>query len=160
MVPVCALPSPRRPSAAELLTDRFIRSAKKEDLVALLPGVGEVGPDTAAALSDKPGYEAAGMVRPADSKFAEGTTWVLWKGSGSVTISAGAEVQPSAVSDDMFEAALSSMGEGPSRAGHDGDTSDRGKSIVAAAIDDEASSGSGAPAPAAAPAASPAPAAP
>lgn len=125
----------------------------------LLPDVGEVGPDTAAALSDKPGYEAAGMVRPADSKFAEGTTWVLWKGSGSVTISAGAEVQPSAMTDDVFEAALSGMGEAASRAGHEGDASDRGKSIVAAAIDDEASSGTGAPAASAA-AATPAPAAP
>ncbi|KAA0157535.1 hypothetical protein FNF29_00111 [Cafeteria roenbergensis] len=108
---LCRNPT-KRPSATELLSDRFIRTAKLEDLVALLPDVGEVGPDTAAALSDKPGYEAAGMVRPADSKFAEGTTWVLWKGSGSVTISAGAEVQPSAVSDDMFEAALSSMAQG------------------------------------------------
>jgi hypothetical protein len=86
--------------------------------------VGLVGPESAAALGDKPGYEAASMTRPDASKFADGTTWVFWEGSGSVAKDSKRKVEESAVSTEAFMEAFEGIAEGSAAADSADDDND------------------------------------
>jgi len=135
---------PRSPSATELLSDRFIRSSKHDDLLELLAPLGEVGPETAAALGDKPGYAAAEIKMPTKSEFAAGTTWVLWDGSGSMATESRRKVEESACTTEDMAAMLSGLGDMGMESVSD---DDRGRSAATAREPDAAGASAAAAAP-------------
>lgn len=116
-VPAC------RPSASELLTDRFVARVEPSALLSVTETLGKVGPESAAALGDKPGYEAASIARPEATKFADGTTWVFWEGSGSVAKDSRRKVEESAVTVEAFAQAFEGIEEGEA-GGEGGDDDD------------------------------------
>ena len=106
-----------------------MRSTKEDELLEILAGIGEVGPETAAALGDKPGYAAVELKVPAKAEFAAGTTWVLWEGSGSVVGESKRKVEESACTTDDMAAALSGLGDHMGMEAVSAD--DKGRSAVA-----------------------------